>query len=118
MSGYGYAQPVATEDEPNLLKGIAAGTVAAIIGSVIWIVISGVTHYQIGWMAVGVGFLVGISIQKFGKGSDPVFGFAGAGLSLAACVAGNMILGLSFSPMDILFYGLAIYEGYRFSIKQ
>jgi hypothetical protein len=24
----------------------------------------------------------------------------------------------TFSPMDVLFYGIAIYEGYRFSFRQ
>ena len=25
-------------------------------------------------------------------------------------------MGLTFKPIDLLFYGIAIYEGYRFSI--
>lgn len=136
-------------ENQNLLLGLVGGIGAAVIGAIIWAVITAVTKHQIGWMAVGVGFLVGIAVRQFGKGIDKVFGIAGAGLSLMGCLAGNLlavalvvsqteaiplldvvfllltspILALevirdTFSPIDLLFYGLAIYEGYRFSFRQ
>lgn len=128
----------------NFPLGLTAGFVAAIIGAVIWALISVTTNYQIGWMAVGVGFLVGYAIRYFGKGSEPVFGITGSVVALLGCVAGNLltvvivvgnqehisvmallsrltpsiIVGLlkeTFQPMDLLFYGIAMYEGYKFS---
>ena len=133
--------------EQNLILAILAGGAAALLGAVIWAAITMVISYQIGWMAVGVGFLVGYAVRTFGKGIDRSYGVIGAGWSLAGCAAGNLlaVVGLvsqhqnvplidvlekldpeviaslmqaTFNPMDLLFYGIAVYEGYRFSFRQ
>jgi hypothetical protein len=133
--------------EQSMPLAIFAGVVAALIGAVLWGVVSDATGYQIGWMAVGVGFLVGYSVQFLGKGIDPPFRYVGAVCSLAGCVLGNFfavvgavsqqyhvsplaVLGQiplnvavdmmtkSFQAMDLLFYAIAVYEGYRFSLKR
>ena len=134
-------------DDQNLSLGVVGGTAAAVVGAVIWAVITVLTGYQIGWMAVGVGFLVGYAVRLLGKGVDPVFGYAGAAIALAGCLAGNLLTvvimaarqenreimtllsqltpGLAvdimkdtFQPMDVLFYGLAVYEAYKISFTQ
>ena len=133
--------------EQNLPMGFAAGLAAAILGAIIWAIITVATNYQIGWMAVGVGFIVGYAIRMMGRGIDKTFGIMGAVLALLGCVLGNMftiigvaaneeglgyfelligadytavfdIMGQTFGFMDIVFYGIAIYEGYRFSFRQ
>jgi hypothetical protein len=133
--------------EQNLPLGIAGGAGAAIVGAAVWALVTVGTGYQIGWMAVGVGFLVGYSIRFFGKGLDNVFGIIGGAFALVGCLLGNFfslvgfaaksenidvisilfsidyslvpdIMIEAFSPMDLLFYGIAVYEGYRFSIRQ
>jgi hypothetical protein len=138
-------RPQEVRDNRNLGFGVAAGTGAALIGAVLWAVVTAVTHYKIGWMAVGVGALVGIVVRATGKGRSNIFGIAGAIISLFGCVAGNFlavvimasnqesvpllellsrttpslfvaVMTETFSPMDLLFYGLAVYEGFRFSI--
>jgi hypothetical protein len=130
----------------SLGKGIIAGLIASLIGAVLWAGITVLTDHQIGWMAVGVGFLVGYGVRKFGKGIDMSFGIAGAILALFGCLLGNVLavciiisheyavpffqvltritpgdavefLKITFSAVDILFYGLAIYEGFKFSIN-
>lgn len=135
------------EFEQNLPLGIAAGLVAALAGAAAWAVITVVTGYQIGLVAIGVGFLVGYAVRWAGKGVTQVFGIAGAVLALLGCGLGNLLavtalvaqeqgIGLlsalsqltpelvqvlmvaSFTPMDLLFYGLAVYEGYRFAFRQ
>lgn len=132
--------------EQNLAMGIAAGAVAALAGAGIWAGVTVLTGYQIGWMAVGVGFLVGIAVRAAGKGIDKPFGVAGAVLALLGCGLGNLlaVCGLvaeqggmgffevvsrldpgiikdlmveTFSPMDLLFYGIAVYEGYKISFR-
>jgi hypothetical protein len=134
-------------DNQNLLFGVIGGSVAAAAGAALWAVITALTNFQIGWMAVGVGFLVGYAVRICGKGIDKSFGFAGATLSLLGCLAGNLltvciviskhqqipflqilsrlnpeiVMGLmkaTFNPMDVLFYGIAVYEGYRFSFTR
>src|SRR5260221_13726610 len=66
------------QSQQSLLGGIGGGFISAIIGAVIWAAVTVATGYQIGWMAVGVGFLVGVAVRKYGKGLTPMFGVIGA----------------------------------------
>lgn len=133
--------------EQNLGLGIAGGAAAAAIGAGAWAMVTVFTHYQIGWMAVGVGFLVGVAVRTLGKGVDRVFGVVGSVLALLGCLAGNLLAACgmvaqqeslsfldilsqlntqiiqdlmvaTFTPMDLLFYGIAVYEGYKLSFRQ
>lgn len=63
---------------------------ASLVGACIWAAISVATGYQIGYVAIGVGFLVGMAVKIFGKGIDQVYGYIGAVLSLFGCVLGNL----------------------------
>jgi hypothetical protein len=134
-------------DQQSLGMGVLAGGAAAVVGAGLWAVVTVLTGYQIGWMAVGVGVLVGIAMRKFGKGIDRTFGIAGAGLALLGCVLGNLLavcgfvsaqetipfmrvvggltpgvafelLRVTFNPIDVLFYGIAVYEGHKLSFRQ
>ena len=134
-------------DEQNLVGATVAGASAALAGAAIWAVITLITGYQIGFMAVGVGFLVGYSVRVTGKGVTGVFGVVGAVFALVGCLLGNLLAvtalaaqvdGIPFldalslltpeiiydlmvaysSPIDIVFYGIAIYEGYQFSFRR
>jgi hypothetical protein len=137
------------QSQQSLVKGIGGGFISAIVGAVIWAAVTVVTQYQIGWMAVGIGFLVGMAVRKYGKGLTPMYGVIGAALSLFGCLLGNVLtvggwiaqqrglplietelallsnpIGLgqllmqTFHPMDVLFYAIAVYEGYKFSFHQ
>ncbi len=75
----------------NLPLGIAAGLAASIVGAVAWAVVTNVTGYQIGWMAIGIGCLVGFAIRTTGRGLTRSFGIAGGVLSLAGCLLGNVL---------------------------
>lgn len=126
----------------NLARGITGGIIAGIVGAILWALISYVTDRQIGWMAVGVGLLVGMAVRIMGKGIDLTFGIAGATISFLSCLLGNFLtfsaftakfydvsfgtvlgeMGLisnflieSLDAYDILFYGLAIGTGYKAS---
>jgi hypothetical protein len=134
-------------EEQNLIMGAVAGLIAAVSGAVIWAIITVTTDYQSGWMAVGIGFLVGIAVRTAGKGIDQVFGVIGATMSLLGCALGNIftfayVLSMqtgsplaevlnqldieliaefmltTFQVTDILFYGLAVYFGYRYAFRQ
>lgn len=135
------------QEEQSLLRGALAGLGAAAVGAGVWAVVTVVTQHQIGWMAIGVGFLVGIAVRFFGKGTENTFGILGAVCALLGCLAGNLLAvcisaaqqyhlplleilaGLSpqtieellrdtFSPLDLLFYGLAMYEAYKYSFQR
>jgi len=79
------------EDQPNLLMGLIGGGIAMLAGAIAWGAITYFTQYQIGWMSIGVGFLVGVAIRFFGKGRTLMFGVSGAVLALIGCLLGNLI---------------------------
>ena len=135
------------QEEENFSFAVVAGVVAAALGAAVWAGVTVVTEYQIGWMAVGVGLLVAFSIRFTGKGLSAKFQVIGALLALLGCVAGNFLtlcyfiaqnegMGVfevltqinpaaipeimisTFSGIDAIFYGIAVYEGYRFSLRQ
>ena len=70
--------------------GVFAGFVAALAGAAAWGLVTAYTEYQIGYMAIGIGFLVGFAVRLAGKGVDPSFGVLSAVLSLLGCVLGNL----------------------------
>lgn len=129
----------------NFPLGIVCSLLAAILGGVLWATITVITEYQIGYMAVAVGFLVGKVNHFTGKGMEIKFGVVGAVMALLGCVLGNYlsIVGFTanelnlgyfetfsfldaaiifdamidnFSFFDLLFYGIAGYEGFKFSL--
>jgi len=130
----------------SFIKGLLAGSITAVVCAGIWGAVTVITGYQIGYMAVGVGFLVGHSVRLAGKGMTMKFQILGAVLALIGCVAGNLVsfgaiiaedqgaplvasllaiftspllafelLKLTTQPIDFLFYGIAVYQGYRFA---
>ena len=132
--------------EQNLFAGIISGIVVGLICAIMWGIITLTTGYQIGYMALAIGALVGITIRKFGNGIENIFGILGALISLLSVLLGNFlgIIGFisksenlkffetlsrfdfnylpqimieSFNIVDILFYGIATYTGYRFSFR-
>lgn len=79
------------EDQPSLFMGLVGGVIATLAGAIVWGAVTYFTEYQIGWMAIGVGFLVGIAIRFFGRGKTLVFGISGAVLALIGCLLGNLM---------------------------
>ena len=132
--------------EQNLPLAVLAGGVIALVGAAAWAAITVSTGYQIGWMAVGIGLGVGLTVRALGRGVDNIFGVVGSLWALFACLAGNLfalcgmlsaqenisfwqilaaldigtisqLMVATFSPVDLLFYGIAIYEGYKLSFR-
>ncbi|HEX5489822.1 MAG TPA: hypothetical protein VFX07_01050 [Candidatus Udaeobacter sp.] len=128
--------------EKRLLLGSFAGLAAAIVGAILWAFFTVTTQTQIGFMALGVGVLVGFAL-RIGNGGK-TFGILGAFLALFGCVLGNYFSLIAFASAEqgvgffsmmnnadhakvisamwedftsisILFYALAAYEGYKFS---
>jgi hypothetical protein len=80
------------DDQPNLLMGLIGGAIAMLVSAIVWGAITYFTEYQIGWMAIGVGFLVGIAIKFFGRGKSLTFGISSALLALTGCMLGNLMV--------------------------
>lgn len=132
--------------EQNYPMAIISGILVGIIGALIWAIITVSTDYQIGYMAIAIGAAVGFTIRYFGKGIDQIYGISGAIIAIMSCALGNFfsIIGYTanhetlgyletlmlfdysqlislmtetFSFMDVVFYGFAAYEGYKFSFR-
>jgi hypothetical protein len=133
--------------EQSLPMGLVFGLAAAVGGAALWALITVAIDYQIGYMAIAIGFLVGFAVRIGGKGIDKVFAISGALLALFSCLLGNVlsiigyvakteglgffetltmidygllpgVMAEAFSPIDLLFYGIAVYEGFKFSPRQ
>ncbi|WP_200975181.1 hypothetical protein [Echinicola sp. 20G] len=132
--------------EQNLPMAIFGGLLIGIIGAVIWAAITVATNFQIGYMAVAIGAMVGYCMRYVGKGIDPIFGIMGAVIAVFSCLLGNFLSSIgfianaegldfvetlflfdynyliplmteTFSFMDLLFYGIAAVEGYKFAFR-
>ncbi len=132
--------------QQDMSYAIVGGLASSVLGAVIWALITYFTHYQIGYMAIAVGLLVGFGVRYFGSGIDFPFGVVGALFAVFGCLLGNLLSQIgfiaetesmgyfevipylnmdlvisiykdSFSPMDVVFYGIAGYEGYRFAFR-
>ena len=132
--------------EQNFSKALITGIIVGIIGALLWGTITVATGFQIGYMAIAIGAGVGLSMRFTGKGIDQIFGISGGIIALLSCVLGNFfsIIGFianseglgyfetlslfdynqlipimteTFSGMDLLFYGIAAYEGYKFAFR-
>ncbi len=73
----------------TLLAGLFA-IVAALIGAVIWAGITYATGYQIGFMAIGMGALVGAGV-KFGGGEGKVAALFAGGIAIVAMLLGEFM---------------------------
>jgi len=133
--------------EQNFQMALITGIIVGIIGAVLWAAITVATEYQIGFMAIAIGAGVGFTIRYFGKGIDQIFGITGAIIAILSCFLGNFlsiigffasyenlgyietltlfdysqfipIMSETFGFMDILFYGFAAYEGYKFAFRK
>lgn len=134
-------------DKPCLPIAVAGGLLATVVGAMLWAVVTTMTSFHIAWMAIPLGLLVGGVIRTLGRGLDRSFGCLGAILVAFGCLLGShltncmfiardaglattavltqvnpaaivRLLTNTFHPLDPVFYGLAIYGGYRLSFRR
>jgi len=132
--------------EQNLKRGIIGGSVVGLIGAILWGIISVSTGNQFGLMAVIIGAGVGLSMRILGKGLSNIFGIYGAAIAFLSVVLGNIfsiigfvahmenisyfetliwfnysilpsIMAKTFSFFDIIFYTIALAQGFKFSFR-
>jgi hypothetical protein len=131
----------------RLGAAIGAGVASAVLGGLLWAAVVVATNYKTGIMAIVVGIVAGWVVQRTGRSGAPSLGVVGAACALLGCVLGTLftatwfiaqesgmgigatlaqvlaparaiaIVTRSFSAMDVLFYGIAVYEGYKFATK-
>ncbi|WP_405771695.1 hypothetical protein OHU34_41985 [Streptomyces sp. NBC_00080] len=82
--------PAAAPTRNNLALGLVVAVVVALVTAGVYGAIVGATEYEIGYAAVGVGFLIGFAAGKIG-GTNPVLPVVSAVLSLGAVYLGQLI---------------------------
>jgi len=123
--------------------GIFGGAVAAVLAAIVWAAIAAATNYEIGYMAVGVGFVVAYAVRLCGRGHGRAYAISAAVLALLGCLLGNFladcavaanqnhvsvlfavaalaphfarVISDGFSAMDLVFYVMGAYFGYRYA---
>lgn len=132
--------------EQNLSGGIFVSILVGVIAAIVWAALTVATEMQIGLVAIAIGAAVGFAMRFVGKGIDPIFGICGAIIAVLSCVIGNFLSIIGFvanaedlgyvetllmfdysyafeamqetaSGMDLFFYAIAGYEGYKFSFR-
>ena len=73
----------------NIIGGIIGGVLCGIIGAAIWAGISYGTGYEIGWIAWGVGGLVGLGCAWGSKGSGALPGTVAIIVTLLSILGGK-----------------------------
>jgi hypothetical protein len=130
----------------NVALVVAIGVIAMLVGAALWALVTVLTQMELGLMAIVVGFVVGLGIQKVRKRPNRNFGILGAVLALIGCLLGNAlsfvafaaqqsggsfadvlmtvspagllsVMARNFEAMDLLFYGIAVYEGFKFGSR-
>ncbi|MGC4984429.1 hypothetical protein ACLQ18_27920 [Streptomyces sp. DT193] len=128
----------------NFALGLAAAVGAGVVSAILYGLIIGLTKHEIGYAAVGVGFLVGIAAGRVG-GRNQTLPVVSVIVSVAGIYLGQLIgeamigakqVGLSFStvffdhfdvvqqawkdeadPMTFLFFAIAAYVAFQSARK-
>ncbi|MEU0970189.1 hypothetical protein ABZ357_34035 [Streptomyces sp. NPDC005917] len=98
----------------NVALGLVAAVVAAVAAAALYGVVIGLTKHEIGWAAVGVGFVIGLAAGRLG-GRSPVLSVVSAVLALGSVYLGQLVgeavigadqLGVSFSEVFFQHFGV------------
>jgi hypothetical protein len=73
------------------LKWLVAGTIGGLVGAAVWAGIAYATNYEVGWIAWGIGFLVGVCVRISAGENEEGFapGATAAVIAIAAVLAGK-----------------------------
>ncbi len=97
--------------EPGLSAALVGGVTAALAAALVWALITMATGYHAGWMAVGMGLLIGGAVRTTARGEGKSFGYLGVAVWILGCLLGNFLSVCAFvagqeslSPIYVLTY--------------
>ncbi|MES4888308.1 hypothetical protein [Streptomyces sp. NPDC096012] len=100
----------------NVVLGLVAALAAAVVVGGLYGLVIGATKHEIGWAAVGVGFVIGLAAGKAG-GRNPVLPVVGAILALGSVYLGQLI-GTAMIGADQLHIGFGELFFQHFDVVQ
>jgi hypothetical protein len=81
----------------GMLRGVIGGLIGGIVGAAIWAAITYFTNMEIGWIAIGIGFVVGLGVRVL-AGEE-----VGAGLGvMAALIAVVSIVAGKYAAIELM----------------
>lgn len=142
FAGQGQFPPEPGERD-RVVRSIVLGVAGALVGAAVWVAVGAATKHEIGFVAVGVGFVVAMAMGRVRAGWSGLPIVAGV-IALVAVVAGDFVLDVIlqaqaegfpvgdafssvatdpslareifsayFSPIDLLFWLIAASVAYR-----
>lgn len=121
----------------GVMRWLIGGVLAAVVGAGIWALVGCLTHKEIGWIAWGIGFLVGVGVRYAaylgGEDESDWQGLFAGAMAIAAVIFGKFALYVSlagwgdqalhapsfaeiFTPFDLLWFGLAAVTAYKIGV--
>lgn len=102
----------------NIGGGLLLGSLAGLVAGILWYLMVVTTKYQIGYVAIGVGYLVGLGVH-FGSGKKrgPQLQLVSAGITLATLLAAEYFTFLCFLRRYLLEQKAEGYGGQFFFIS-
>lgn len=129
----------------SVQRAILAGMTAAVLTGSCWAGIIFAFEIRLGYLAIAVGASVGWAVRNYGRGRSEVFGLIAILCALFGCAIGDIlggcallaehadvsfwrvltsfngkafaeVLHLMFSPLDAVFYLIALFASYRFAV--
>ncbi|QQE12374.1 zinc ribbon domain-containing protein [Planctomycetota bacterium] len=107
--------------EPKQIGGLGlamvGGGIAAVISGAIWAGVVYVTGYELGYVAIGVGLLVGVVMVALAGGQHMTVGIGAAGFAVLGLVVGKLMI-LQFAVPSLIASELIKMPGIEFSLAQ
>jgi short subunit fatty acids transporter len=79
-------------DQQDTPRAVLTGAVAALLGGALWAIIVAATKYEVGWVAWGVGGLVGFAMARATARRDATIAAMAAALSVGGLIAGKFLI--------------------------
>ncbi|MDR1383915.1 MAG: hypothetical protein LBJ67_08745 [Planctomycetaceae bacterium] len=90
----------------NIVGALIVGSIAAVVCAGVWGIIAAVIGYVFGWLAIGVGSIVGVAIKVSGNSNSQFSGVIAAILALLGVVLGNFFcIATALSTVSIEVFG-------------
>lgn len=87
--------------------GILLGIMMGIIGALVWAVITIITGYNIGFVAIAVGFFVSVGFSRAGKDTNMIYGIIAGIIALLSIILGEAIISIYYISV---YYELGFFE--------
>ena len=104
-----FARDAQVEPQPGgsdrVVRAVVLGSLAALAGAAVWVAVGAATKHEIGFVAVGVGYLVSLSMSRV-RSTWSRLPVVAAAIALVAVLLGDLVLdSINATPAALLASG-------------